>query len=573
MAPSELGCATGSRWVIYPPDFAYFYGAFACLLVVSVMSNDVATLPDDPAVLKAMIAALQAENAKISATLRAHDQLVQALRLRIAKLQKQAFGASSEKIEREIEQLELALEDLLVAVAESETTPIDEADANDVVAEAAVNKPRRRPRVSDSTPRERRELDPGACCPDCGGDLRVVGEDVSELLDMITAQLKVIEIARIKKSCRRCEKMVQVPAPSRPIPGSMAGPGLLAYVLVSKFADHLPLYRLNEIFARMGADIPDSTLVDWCGRAMQVLQPVIERIEAEIMASDLLHADDTPIRVLDRSRRDKGLGKGVKQGRIWAYVRNQRPWAGAAPPGAVYYFAPDRQGTHVRHHLRNSSGILQADAYTGFNKLYEMRADGCRQFREAACWAHLRRDFHDVWASDKSEIARDALDRIGGLYDIERDLAGQSADVRLAARQKLSKPKVEAFRQWAEQQLLRIPGKGDLAKAFRYGLSRWPSFCLFLEDGRVAIDNNAAERAMRPIGIGRKNWLFAGADTGAETLARAMTLIETAKMNGLNPQAYLADLLDRIHDHKINRIDELLPWNWGPDSATQSMAA
>lgn len=539
------------------------------------MSNEAAILPDDPAVLKAMITALQAENAKISATLRAHDQLIQSLRLRIAKLQKQAFGASSEKIEREIEQLELALEDLLVAVAEADTVPYDEDGTVEAQPspENGQSKPRRRPRVSDATPRERRELDPGHDCPDCGGDLRVVGEDVSELLDMIVAQLKVIQIARIKKSCRRCEKMVQVPAPSRPIPGSMAGPGLLAYVLVSKFDDHLPLYRLNEIFARMGADIPDSTLVDWCGRAMKVLQPLTERIETEIMASDLLHCDDTPIRVLDRSRRDKGLGKGVKQGRIWAYVRDQRPWAGAAPPGAVYYFAPDRQGTHVRHHLRNSSGILQADAYTGFNKLYEKRADGSRQFREAACRAHLRRDFHDVWTSDKSQIAREALDRIGEIYDIERGIAGQPADTRLAARQKMSKPKVAAFKQWAEQQLTRIPGKGDLAKAFRYGLSRWPSFCLFLEDGRVAIDNNAAERAMRPIGIGRKNWLFAGADTGAETLARAMTLVETAKLNGLDPQAYLADVLDRIHDHKINRIDELLPWNWTPARAVSDQAA
>ena len=539
------------------------------------MSNEVATLPNDPAVLKAVIAALQADNAKISATLRAHDQLIQTLRLRIAKLQKQAFGARSEKVEREIEQLELALEDLQVAVAEVDTAPLDEDDTVVVQPspEKGQGKPRRRPRVSHNTPRERRELDPGNDCPDCGGDLRVVGEDVSELLDMIVAQIKVIEIARIKKSCRRCEKMVQVPAPSRPIPGSMAGPNLLAYILVSKFDDHLPLYRLNEIFARMGADIPDSTLVDWCGRAMKVLQPLTERIEAEIIASDLLHCDDTPIRVLDRSRRDKGLGKGVKQGRIWVYVRDQRPWDGAAPPGAVYYFAPDRKGEHVRQHLLGSSGILQADAYAGFNKLYEKRADGSCQFREAACWAHLRRDFHDIWTSDKSQIAREALDRIGKLYDIEREIAGQPAEARLRARQTKSKPKVEALRKWAEQQLTRIPGKGDLAKAFRYGLSRWPSFCLFLEDGRVAIDNNAAERAMRPIGIGRKNWLFAGADSGAETLARAMTLVETAKLNGLDPQAYLADVLDRIHDHKINRIDELLPWNWAPEIAVSEMAA
>ncbi|MEM7669556.1 MAG: IS66 family transposase, partial [Pseudomonadota bacterium] len=410
-------------------------------------------------------------------------------------------------------------------------------------------------------------------CPDCGGALRIVGEDVSELLDMIAAQLKVIEIARVKKSCRRCEKMVQSPAPSRPIPGSMAGPALLAYVLTSKFDDHVPLYRQNEIFVRMGADIPDTTLVDWCGRAMKTLQPLIERIEAEIMASDLLHADDTPIRVLDRSRRDKGLGKGVRQGRIWTYVRDQRPWAGLAPPGAVYYFAPDRKGGHVRNHLRSSSGILQADAYPGFKELYERRADGSSQFREAACWAHLRRDFHDVWTGTKSEIAKEALDRIGALYDIEREIAGRPAEERLAFRRDRTRPKVDAFRAWAEQQLSRIPGKSDLAKAFRYGLNRWPSFCLFLQDGRVAIDNNVAERGMRPIGVGRRNWLFASADTGGETLARALTVIETAKMNGLDPQAYLADVLDRIHGHKQRRLDELLPWNWPPNTPSKIEAA
>lgn len=547
-------------------------------MVVGRMSNAAQTLPDDPALLKALIVALQAENAKISATLRAHDQLIQTLRLRIAKLKKQVFGQSSEKIEREIEQLELALEDLLIATAESETSVPDDSQGDDVLetsaTDGAADRPsRRRPRVSDSTPRERQELDPGSCCPDCGGDLRLVGEDVSEMLDLIAAQLKVVQIARLKKSCRRCERMVQLSAPSRPVPGSMAGAGLLAYILVSKFDDHLPLYRQNEIFARMGADIPDSTLVDWCGRAMKVLQPLIDRIDAVVMASDLLHADDTSIRVLDRSLRDKGLGKGVKKGRIWAYVRDQRPWAGAAPPGVTYRFAPDWKEGHVLEHLGQSSGILQADAYKGYAKLYDPGPDRAARFREAACWAHLRRDFHDAWTLTKSEIAREALDRIGALYDIERSISGQPADVRLAARRAHTRPKVEAFRVWAEQQLTRIPGKSDLAKAFRYALSRWPSFCLFLEDGRVAIDNNPAERALRPIGVGRRNWLFAGADTGAETLARAMTLIETAKMNGLDPQAYLADLLGRIHDHKINRLDDLLPWNWSSRAAPQAEAA
>lgn len=542
------------------------------------MSNTAQILPDDPARLKALILALQTENAKISATLRAHDQLIQSLRLRIAKLRKQVFGQSSEKIEREIEQLELALEDLLIATAEGQNDVEDDGQNNDGLEtapadEAAERPSRRRPRVSDSAPRERRELDPGSCCPDCGGDLRLVGEDVSEMLDLIAARLKVVQIARLKKSCRRCERMVQMPAPSRPIPGSMAGAGLLAHVLVSKFDDHLPLYRQHEIFARLGADIPNSTLVDWCGRAMKVLAPLIERIEADVMASDLLHADDTPIRVLDRAGRDKGLGKGVKKGRIWTYVRDQRPWAGTLPPGAVYAFAPDWKEEHVHRHLANTCGILQADGYKGYAKLYDPSPDGTPRLREAACWAHLRRDFHDEWDKTKSTIAREALDRIGALYDIEREITGRPADIRLAARQKHSAPKVEAFFAWSEQQLPRIPGKGDLAKAFRYGLSRRGALSLFLSDGRVGIDNNPAERALRPIGVGRRNWLFAGADTGAETLARAMTIVETAKMNGLDPQAYLADILARIHDHKINRLDELLPWNWVPTNKTLPEAA
>ncbi|MEL6885312.1 MAG: IS66 family transposase [Pseudomonadota bacterium] len=541
------------------------------------MSNDTPVLSDDPAVLRAIIASLEAENAKLSATLRAHDLLVQTLRTRIAKLQKQAFGKSSEKIEREIEQLELALKDLQVAMAEADEAAGPDDDAQEDIATQSHPEdgklPRRRPRISKDAPRERRELDPGDSCPDCGGDLRVLGEDVSELIDMIAAQLKVIEIARIKKSCRRCEKIVQEPAPSRPIPRSMAGPGLLAYILTSKFDDHVPLYRQHEIFERMGADIPDTTLVDWCGAAMRTLAPLIERIEADVMASDVLHADDTPIRVLDRSAKSKGLGKGVKQGRIWTYVRDQRPWAGQAPPGAIYYFSPDRKGEHPRKHLADSAGILQADAYSGFKTLYEPRDDGSVQFREAACWAHLRRDFHDVWTGTKSEIAKKALDQIGKLYDIEREIKGLPAETRHAIRQEKSKPKVDAFHAWAEAQLTRIPGKSDLAKAFRYGLSRWPSFTLFLDDGRVAIDNNAAERGMRPIGVGRRNWLFAGSDSGGETLARAMTIIETAKMNGLDPQAYLTDILSRIHDHKMNRLHELLPWNWQPATEKNCKAA
>lgn len=542
------------------------------------MLNAASDLPEDPALLKALIAQLQAQNKKLTTTLRAHDLVVQALRLQIARLRKQAFGKSSEKIEREIEQLEFALEDVLVSVAQQGlvTSDLDDSEAQAAAASAETPpgpRPSRRPRVSADTPRQRHELDPGSTCPECGGELRLVGEDVSEILEMITAKLQVIEVARPKKSCRCCEKMVQVPSPSRPIPGSMAGGSLLAYVLISKFDDHLPLYRQNEILARMGADVPRSTLADWCGRSMRILQPVIDRIEASVLGSDILHADDTPIRVLAPERRAKGIGKGVMQGRIWGYVCDQRPWAGTAPPGVLYRYAPNWKAEHVLAHLGSASGILQADAYKGYAKLYEPVADGEPRFREAACFAHWRRDFHDIWTSQKSEIAHEALERIGQLYDIEREIAGKTADIRQAVRQELSRPKLEALHSWAEQQLIRISTKGDLAKAFRYALGRWHAFSLFIDDGRVAIDNNAAERAVRPICLGKKNWLFAGSETGAETLARAMTLIESAKMNGLDPQAYITDLLNRIHDHKINRIDELLPWNWVPLTIPLALAA
>ena len=285
----------------------------------------------------------------------------------------------------------------------------------------------------------------------------------------------------------------------------MAGPGLLAYVVVSKFDDHLPLYRQNEIFARMGANIPASTLVDWCGQGVRVLTPLVERIRANILTSDRLHADDTPVRVLDPSKRIDGIGKGVKEGRIWTYVRDDRPWGSTAPPGAAYFFSVDRKGEHPQRHLAGFSGILQADAYSGFKALYALDASGKPRIHEAACWAHLRRDFFDVHTATKSEIAREALDRIGELYDIERQIKEQSRDARRAVRQTETRPKVCAFKAWAEVQLARIPGKSDLAKAFRYALNRWKAFTLFLDDGRVAIDNNAAERAIKPVVIGRKS--------------------------------------------------------------------
>jgi transposase len=536
-------------------------------------------LPDDPAALRDIILAQQQKIVGMEASNRAYETLIQALKLTIARLKRQKHGSSSEKIEREIAQLELALESLEMAGAAADPAPESDGPADDETAEKTATDqrlpPRRRgkPRISADAPRESIVLDPGERCPDCGGVLRLVGEDVAEILDFIAAKLKVVEVHRPKKSCRDCERMVQTPAPSRPIPRGMAGPGLLAHILVAKFDDHLPLYRQGEIFARIGADIPRSTLIDWCGQAAAAIRPVANLIRAEVMAADRLHADDTPIRVLDPKKRLAGKERGVKEGRVWVYVRDDRPWAGQDPPAAAYWFSPDRKGEHPQKHLATFIGILQADAYAGFRKLYERGLDGEPRIREAACWAHLRRDFHDVWKSTNSPIARDALERIGKLYDIERAINGQPLERRLAMRQQESRPRVLAFRAWCEHHLARIPGKGDLARAMRYALGRWPSFTLFLDDARVAIDNNPAERAVRPVAIGRKNFLFAGADAGGEILADAMTVIETAKLSGLNPEAYLADILARLRDHDPAKLDELLPWNWTAELLAPAKAA
>ncbi len=521
-------------------------------------------LPDDVAALRAIIHAQRDELARMSKSNRAYEALIEALQVQIARLKKQKFGASSEKIARDIEQLELALEALEIESAAADPNPEQTmTEPSDGVAQRRRGKPQ----FGADLERLTITLDPGSSCPQCGGELRLVGDDVSEILELVAARLKVIETRRHKKSCRRCEAMVQSPAPSRPISRGMAGPGLLANILVSKYDDHLPLYRQGEIFSRMGADIPRSTLIDWCGQGVAALSPLTNLIRQHVFVSTRLHADDTPIRVLDPkiAIASGGSRRAVKEGRIWVYVRDDTPFAGADPPAAAYFFSPDRNGVHPQTHLGAFSGILQADAYSGFRQLYEPDAKtGTARIAEAACWAHLRRDFHDVWKATQSEIAKEALDRIGALYDIERTISGQNADLRKAVRQDRTRPLVDAFKVWAEHRLGQLSGKSDLAKAIRYGLNRWDSFTLFLEDGRVGIDNNPAERAMRPVAIGRKNFLFAGSDAGGERLADALTLIETAKLHRLNPKAYLADVLARINDHMINQLDQLLPWNWAP---------
>ena len=385
--------------------------------IVRAMDAALDQLPDDVAALKAIILAERAEAAQLATSVKAYEALVQAMKVRIAKLRRQKFGRSSEKIGREIEQLELALEALEVKVAADDTGPAhEEDDTNDVSSTRSAPRRRGKPRLSDDAPRERNVLDPGETCPDCDGTLRLLGEDISEILEFVAAKLKVVETVRLKKSCRRCEKVVQSAAPTRPIPRGMAGPGLLAHILVAKFDDHLPLYRQGEIFARLGADIPRSTLIDWCGQATRALGPLAEKIKANVFSATRLHADDTPIRVLDPKVKAKGKDRGVKEGRIWTYVRDDRPWCGEDPPAVACFFAPDKRGEHPQKHLKDFRGILQADAYRGFEALYEADADGVQRVREAACWAHLRRDFHDVWKATGSEIAKEALDQIGRLY-------------------------------------------------------------------------------------------------------------------------------------------------------------
>jgi transposase len=360
------------------------------------------TLPDDPTALKAIILAQRAEAEQMAASARVHEALIQALKIRIARLKKQKFGRGSEKIEREIGQLRLALEDLEVAIATAESEPASTEPARTTAAPSRRAAPRRRgkPRIAATTPRERVVLDPGERCPECGGTPRLVGEDVAEILDLVAAQLKVIETARLKKSRRRCETMVRTAAPTRPIPRGMAGPRLLAHILVAKYDDHPPLYRQGEIFARRGADIPRSTLIDWCGQAIAVPRPLVERIKAEVVGSDRLHADDTPVQVLapkGRQSQSHGKARAIKEGRIWTYVRDDRPWGGTDPPAGAYYFSPDRKGEHPRGHLAAFKGVPQADAYSGFGKLHEAAAGAEPRIREAACWARPRRDFHDIW--------------------------------------------------------------------------------------------------------------------------------------------------------------------------------
>lgn len=523
---------------------------------------DAATLPDleqlDSKALKSLILALheqvfshrkqltiqQEEILTQREQLASRDAEIEHLKLLIAKLRRMEFGRSSEKRENQIAQLELRLEELEVR-RRKETTATQGSTGS-----ATVARPARRP-LPDHLPREVRKCLPKhAACPDCGGKLKHLGEDISEILEYVPASLKVIQYVRPKLACAGCDRIVQAEAPSRPIERGIAGPGLLAHVLVSKYCDHLPLYRQSQIFARSGVELDRSTLAEWVGGSSELLAPLVEALRRHVMAAEKLHADDIPVPVLA-----PGLGK-TKTGRLWAYVRDDRPAADSTPAAVWFAYSPDRKGEHPQSHLRNFTGTLQADGYAGYDQIYAVG-----RVQEAACWAHVRRKFYDLEVAHKSPVAAEALERIAELYAIEKQIRGRPPDERREIRNTRSRPLLESMKRWLEETLGKLSRKSDTAVAVRYALGRWGALLRFCDDGNIEIDNNAAERALRVVALGRKNFLFAGSDGGGESAATLYSLIGTAKLNGIDPEGYLRNVLSRIADHPINRIEELLPWH------------
>ena len=464
---------------------------------------------------------------------------IEKLKLEIARLRRMQFGRSSEKLSERIEQLELIVEDL--ETSQAQTVPVKAIAADKV-------QPVRKP-LPEHLPRETVTHEPETSCPDCGGTMQRIGEDVAEMLEYVPARFKVIRHVRPKLACACCERIVQMPAPSRPIDRGIPGPGLLAHVLVSKYADHLPLYRQAGIYAREGVELERSTLADWVGAAARLLDPLVKALSNHVLAAEKLHADDTPVPVLQP-------GRGTtKTGRLWTYVRDDRPAGSATPPAVWLRYSPDRKGVRPLEHLGSFTGILQADGYAGFDQLYETG-----RITEAACWAHVRRKFYDLHKATDSPLAAEALARIGALYTIEAEIRGRPPDERRQMRQARAGPLLAGLHGWLTATLTKIPTKSELAVAIRYALTRWAALTRYAEDGRIEIDNNAAERALRDVALGRKNYLFAGSDAGGERAAAIYSLLGTAKLNGLDPELYLRTVLERIADHPINRVDELLPW-------------
>lgn len=503
-------------------------------------------MPDPSSEISRLTEQLNESRAELAAAqdvMRAQDRQIEALKLQLAKLKRQQFGRRSEQLDAEIAQLQLALDTLVQDVSP--------AAAPKAASAPEPRKPVRKP-LPEHLLREVRRHEPADECPDCGSTLKALGEDVCETLEYVPGRFKVIRDVRPKLSCGECQRIVQSPAPSRPIVRGVAGPGLLAHVLVSKYADHLPLYRQCEIFAREGVDLERSTLAGWVGSCSTLLAPLVDAIGGYVTAGEKLHADDTPVPVLA-----PGRGKTMT-GRLWTYVRDDRPAGSEDPPAVWFQYSNSRHGKHPRGHLARFKGTLQADAYAGFNGLYDRKTD---PLIEASCMAHARRKFYDLYVANASPVAEEALQRIAALYGIEAEIRGRPPDERRRIRQARAGPLLDDLQSWLQATYSTLSKKSGMAGAIQYALSRWRTLTRYVDDGLLEIDNNAAERALRPVALGRKNYLFAGSDAGGERAAAIYTLLGTAKLNGIDPQAYLQHVLERIADHPINRIDELLPWH------------
>ena len=510
------------------------------------------TIPDDVAALRAALAAEQLARREAEARASGAEAMVAHLKLLIVKLRHEQFGASSERGRKLLDQLELQLEELEAEAAEDETALDPDPAGSRTMPGRVRRKPVRGP-LPTHLPRERVVIPGPTACPCCQGRLSKLGEDVTETLELVPRRWKVVQTVREKLVCRACETISQPPAPFHPIARGRAGPELLATILDAKFAQHLPLTRQSETFAREGIELDTSTLADWVGACTATLSPLVALIRAHVMAAERLHGDDTTVPVLARGK--------TTTGRLWTYVRDDRPFAGPAPPAAVFHYSPDRRGEHPQRHLAGYAGILQADAYAGFGELYHLaRQPG--PVTEAGCWAHGRRKLFDLAQLARAPLAAEAVRRIDAIFDTERTINGLPAGQRLAARRDQVAPLVTELETWMRAARAKMSRHADVGRAMDYMLKRWDIFSRFLDDGRICLTNNAAERTLRGVALGRKAWLFCGSDRGGERAAAVYTLITTAKLNGVDPRAWLACVLRRIADHPASRLDDLLPWNY-----------
>ena len=475
----------------------------------------------------------------------------QLLREQVKLLKAKRFGKSSEKLQSHDGQLEFWKEENSTEVQELESSPTDQNESKD-----EKRKPKRK-KLPAHLPRESIALPPDPKCPDCGGEeFRTISEDTSETLEYVEALFKVIQYIRPRCVCTGCDKIVQAYPASKAIDKGLAGPGLLAHTLVQKYCNHLPIYRQHEIYAREGIEIPKSTMVNWVSQSAELLKPLIVELDKEIFSSRELHGDDTPIKVLSKSP------KKTKTGRLWVYARDGRNYGSKIPPAVRYFYSPDRKGARPKEHLKDFKGILHADAYSGYDHLYPSKDNPTSEIIESACWAHTRRKFYEITvANNKANIAIEILGQISKLYKVEKKIRGLPPDKRLDHRQKESKILVDQLFKAIKSYLKDLPSKSATSKAINYALNNENALKRFLDDGRIEIDNNTAERALRPIAVGRKNWLFAGSDKGGETAAAIFSLIQTAKINGINPHSYLKKVLETINDHNSTKLHELLPWN------------